>query len=291
MRICVILAGLYCLLAGTPAFGGNRLDLPQVSAEVNLPLGQVESVFEMQPNKTGEALPARETYVLISSLPADFRNGCSDMTLDYGPQAAAQTTWAWSVRVLHAESGKFGQSALLAFRCTAHVPDVTYSDERRAILLNGQKTTLKLLALDKDCDNCSDLYHFEFVQRFNTENGYFAELRLEHTTENPCCDGGDTDKGARFLLVTIPLEAVALSFDKETYFYNHDDQDGDTETECKSVVTYDREAGNLLGVNTQTSCTENGKPKPPVMVTRYRWDRTKERFESSAAASSQKSPK
>ena len=291
MRVYAILAGVCYLLAGTPALGSNRLNLPQISAEVNLTLGQVQAIFEMQPDKGGLLLAARETQILINSLPADFRAGCHDMVQDFGLQAAAQTTWAWSVTLLHTENGRSGQSALLAFRCTAHVPDVTYSDERLALLLNGQKTVLKLLALDNDCTNCSDLYHLKFVQRFNAENGYFAELRLEHTTENPCCDGGDTDSGARLLLIAIPSGSVALSFDKETHFYNHDDQDGDTETECKSVVTYERESSSLLGVNTQTACTENGKPKPPVSVMRYRWDRAKERFEGSATTSSKSSPK
>lgn len=286
MRFHPILAGLCCLLAGTYAFGGGRFDLPQISTEVNLRPEEVQPIF-MQGGNGARLLSAREAQPLISAFPADFRNGCREMVPDYGPEAEVKTSWAWSVRVLHAESGAFGQSAVLALRCTGHVPGIadTYSDERLAVLLSGQKTVLKLLALDKDCLNCEDLYHFEFVQRFQTENGYFAELTMAYTSQNPCCDGGDLGKGARFLLVAIPLGAAALTFDKETYFYNHDDEDGDTVTVCKSVVTYEREGASLLGVKTRMACTDNGEPEAPIPVTQYRWNGAKGRFERNEAAS------
>ena len=288
MRFHPILTGLCCLLAGTSAFGGGRFDFPQISAEVNLRPEEVESIF-LPAGNSGRLLSAREAQPLFNALPRDFSRGCHDMLPDYGPEAEVRATWAWSVRLLHAEKGGFGQSALLALRCTGHVPGIadTYSDERLAVLLSGQKTVLKLLALDKDCLNCEDLYHFEFVQRFQAENDYFAELTMAYTTENPFCDGGDIGKGARFVLVAIPSGAVALTFDKETYFNNHDDEDGDTETVCKSVVTYEREGASLLGVKARMACTENGKQNPPITVTQYRWNGAKGRFERNAAASTQ----
>ena len=291
VRFHHILLGLGFLCAGTSAFAGDRLDLPQIAAEVDLPLGEIQSIFNLEVDENAQLLPARETQLLIDSLPEEFRDGCRQMVVDFGPQAASTTAWAWSVRRLHVESGKFGQSALLAFRCTVHVPDVTYVDERLAILLNGAKTVLKLLALDKDCTNCTDLYQFRFSQRFDAESGYFAELNVDHTTQHPCCDGGDVENGTRFLLIAVPSGSITVSFDKETSFYNHDDEDGDTQTECRSSVAYERNGPTLQGLTTKTACRENGKFKPPVTIDHYLWDRNKEAFIKNESASSSQAPR
>lgn len=61
MRAHHTLIGLWFLLAVTPAFGGNRLDLPQVSAEVTFKPGELQSVFDLQGGENGRLLPARET--------------------------------------------------------------------------------------------------------------------------------------------------------------------------------------------------------------------------------------
>src|SRR5262249_6631990 len=191
MRASHTLLGLYLLLAGAPVFGGSRLNLPQVSAEVKLNPREVQSIFDLQADRNARALPGKLTQLIMDSLPASFLRGCQDMVVDFGPTAIPKTTWAWSGRVLHTEIDKSVQSALLALRCTVHVPDVTYFDERFALLLNnGQESVLKLVALDKDCTDCTSLYHLEFRQRFGTDNGDLAELTVEHTTDHPCCDGG-----------------------------------------------------------------------------------------------------
>src|SRR5215470_2072719 len=161
MRTPHTLLGLYFLFAGAPAFRGNRLNLPQVSAEVKLKQAEVQSVFDLRADKDAQALPGGLTQLIVDSLPTNFRNGCQDMVLDFGSDAIPKTTWAWSAMLLHTETNRSVQSALLTLRCTVHVPEVTYFDERFALLLNnGQESVLKLVALDKDCTNCTTLYHF-----------------------------------------------------------------------------------------------------------------------------------
>lgn len=278
MRIYYVLIGACLVSTCTPAYGGSRLNLPQVSAEITLSPEEVRPIFEPHGGNEDRVLDGHFASYVIGSLPADLRNGCHDMVPDFGPAAAANTSWNWSVRLLHTEGDK-EQSALLALRCTVHVPDITFYDERLAALSNGKTIVLKLLPLEKDCTNCADVYHLKFVQRFDADNGYFAELRVEHTTENPCCDGGDIESGERLLLIALPSGVSVLALDAEEYRYSNDDADGDTETRCKAAVTYERDsAAKLRALAAETSCTENGKFAPSSKVTRYRWDRAKGRF-------------
>ena len=285
MRLHQTALFFFSLLIGSTTLASDRLNLPQLSADFAVNGTELQAIFQRDPNRDNQELPPQLAEAVLSSLSADFRNACHGMMPDFGAAAAAQSTWRWSVTLLHAESSPGVQNALLALRCTVHVPDVTFYDERLAVYLSGSTRILKMVALDQDCTNCSDTYHLHFRQKFRNPSGYLAELSVEHTTENPCCDGGDTDSGERWVLIHVPSGANVLAFDKEAYHYNHDDQDGDTETNCKADVAYERDtAANLKAVRTKTGCTENGQFKAPETTARYIWDEAKCRFHDTGAS-------
>jgi hypothetical protein len=79
-------------------------------------------------------------------------------------------------------------------------------------------------------------------------------------------------------MVAIPSAAVALTFDEETYSYSHDDENGDSETQYNSVVTYERNGDSLQGVASKTSCKENREVRRPTTVDHDLWNRSKEVF-------------
>jgi hypothetical protein len=289
VRSYVILFSACSLFVARPGLATNRLNLPQLSAEVTLNADEVKGVFTAQQGKGEVVLAPPITQLLIGSLPAEFRDGCREMVPNFGPQAAAKTTWAWSIRRLYIEGNENEQSTLLALRCTAHVPEITYFDERLAVLLNGKKTVLKLLALDRDCTDCSTLYHLQFTQRFDSDSGYLAELNIDHTTENPCCDGGYTETGSGLLLIAVPSGVSALALDKDTHSDVPGEESSDSHSDCKSVITYERDGmSKLRAVVSSTTCTENGKVQPSITTSRYDWDRSKRRFEKTPNTSTPK---
>jgi len=185
-----------------------------------------------------------------------------------------------SVRVLHAERVGEERTALLAFRCTVHIPDVTAYDERPAVLvLHKDVSVLRLLAIADDCRNCTDLYLVGYTQRFAAAAGYLAELNVEHTSSNPCCDGGDSRSGSELRLVAVPEGTTVLTFEKDSDDISVDDENGDGQTVCNSEIVYERDSkGYLLAMNAQTRCTLNGKFEPPVKTSRFEWNAVEKRF-------------
>jgi len=262
------------LAAAANAAGGSRLNLPQSLAELTLNAEDLKSVLTPQNGEDEDILAPQITGLLIGSLPREFRDACREMVPNFGPEAAAKTTWKWSVRRLYVEGNDIQQSALLALRCTAHMPDITYYDERPAVLLlNKEKALLKLSPLAEDCKNCSDLYHIRFTQKFGTPSAYLAELSVEHSNENPCCDGIVRESGTLLLLIAVPDGTQVLAFEKDSF-----DDVGEETTECKSSVFYERESdGRLKAITARTSCSENGKPVPPV-TTQFVWNPREKRF-------------
>jgi len=80
-------------------------------------------------------------------------------------------------------------------------------------------------------------------------------------------------------LVAVPEGAKLLAFEKDTDDYNHDDEAGDAQTACRSEISYERDRqGRLQAIDARTSCTENGKSKPPIKATRFEWNVREKRF-------------
>src|SRR4029077_10895364 len=121
-------------------------------------------------------------------------------------------------------------------------------------LLNKEKAFLKLSPVAEDCNDCSDLYHIRFTQKFGAlPSGYLAELSAEHSNENPCCDGIVRENGTLLLLVAVPDVTQVLTFEKDSF-----DDTGEETTECKSSVAYERESdGRLKAITARTTCIKN----------------------------------
>ncbi len=259
----------------------NRLNLPQLAAQVSLNAEaklQLDGVFEKWAGDPEHAMTPEMAHFLIEALPAELRNGCREMLSDF--ESMVRVDRNLSVRVLHAERVNDERSAILAFRCSVHIPDVTAYDERPVVLvLDKEGAVLRLVSVAEDCKNCSDLYHVGYTQRFAASAGYLAELSVEHSTSNPCCDGGDSHSGSDLLLVSVPEGAKVLAFEKETDDYNHDDENGDAQTVCESEISYQRDSkGGLQAIDARTSCTVNGKFAPPIKRSRFEWNAGEKRF-------------
>jgi hypothetical protein len=105
---------------------------------------------------------------------------------------------------MYAEHVNGERTAILAFRCTVHIPDATAYDERPAVLVSDKEgAVLRFVSLAEECNNCSELYHVGYTQKFAAAAGYLAELRVDHSTDNPCCDGGDSHGGSDLLLLAL----------------------------------------------------------------------------------------
>ena len=263
-----------------PSGAESRLNLPQLATEVPLPAEanvEFEGMVDQWISNPTLGIAPGAWRPLLEAVP-DLRNGCRAMLADFEPMAKVHRDF--SVRVLHAEHSGEERSAVLAFRCTVYVPDVTAIDERPAVLLLHKGTSvLKLLPLAEECSNCSDLYRVGYTQRFAATPGYLAELSVEHSTDNPCCDGGDSSSGTKLLLVAVPESVTVLALEKDTDDYSHDDESGDGETVCKSDIFYEWDGtGRLQAVNAQTRCSEKGKLMPPAKTSRFEWNAEEKRF-------------
>ena len=268
------------LLMAADGKAESRLNLPQVTAEARLKVearSQLESMVDKWISDATQAIAPEAWRPLLEAVP-ELRNGCREMLSDFEPMTKVGRDF--SVRVLHAEHVGEERSAILAFRCSVHIPDVTAYDERPAVLLlNKGASVLKLLPLAEDCKNCADLYQVGYTQRFATGGGYLAELNVEHSTDNPCCDGGDSNSGNKLLLVAVPQGAIVLAFEKDTDDTSADDENGDGQTVCKSEISYERDGkGDLRAIIARTSCSENGKFVPPVRTSRFEWNAGEKRF-------------
>lgn len=272
-------------VAATAGVAGaeSRLNLPQIAREVRLSAETrvaLDGVIETWAGDGEHGIAPGVGRLLLGDLPAEMREGCREMLADF--EQMTKVNRDLSVRVLHAERVGEERTALVAFRCSVHIPDVTAYDERPAVMVLGKDASvLRLLALADDCRNCSDLYHVGYTQRFAGAAGYLAELKIEHTTDNPCCDGVDSHSGNELMLVTVPDGAVALMLDKDSDDMSADDSDpnGGGQTICKSEVLYERDGkGYVAAVTARTSCATDGKFEPPVKVNRFEWSAGEKRF-------------
>ncbi len=263
-----------------------RLNLPQTQAQVTLPKTTrkaLEAVLSQTASPSGMAsLPGETAAMLLQGLPIDFRNSCEEMVGYWFEEAEARKTARWTVRVLHVLRDAGPLRAVLAFRCWSNSTVYrTGYDERPAVLsFRPDSAALAFVPLAKDCHNCSDLYHLELSQTFASEGSSLVELRVSHSTDNPCCDGGDRESGEQLLFLLLPEGQPVLTVDQLHEWDNHDDVDGDTQTICRAKMNYARDAaGNLQGVRTETRCTENGKPKAGIKKQNFHWSRAARRFE------------
>ncbi len=222
-------------------------------------------------------LPDESAATLIGSLPEEFRNSCGAMWLGFGENE--EGTAKWTVRVLYSLRRHEGTEAVLAISCASAL--TSYYDERPAtVSLTPNLATLDLIPLAEKCDNCSDLYHLEFSQAFPALGAQLVELQVNHSTENPCCGGGDEQSGDRMMILDLSRGRQVLAVDKRTEVDSNVDSNDGTETICEAKISYLHDATrNLQTIATVTRCMENKKPLPEVKKRTFRWNAGAHQFD------------
>ncbi|HXX14374.1 MAG TPA: hypothetical protein VEJ47_05675 [Candidatus Eremiobacteraceae bacterium] len=259
-----------------------RLDLAQSGEQVVLQ-GSARTMLETAlASATGKGpveLDDETATALMQSLPEEFRDSCDEMAATWAENWKAK----WSVRVLYSLRTSAGTQAVLALRCTPSMHGRGYYDERPAtVSVNRQSATVDLVPLGEECSNCSDLYRVEFSQAFPAPGAQLVELQEYHSSDNPCCGGGDEDSGNRRVILDLATGKQALSIDERSEWESHDDstEDADTEGICDTKISYLRNgAGNVESIVTETRCTENGKPEGEVKKQTFRWNGEARKYE------------
>lgn len=264
--------------------GDYRLDLPQPDHQIKLPNESRTALETPLSGITGGSaivLSDETAETLMNGLPENFRDSCDTMLTSWGADVKSAK---WTTRVLFSLRHAGGIEAVLAFRCASGSNGLeSYYDERPAtVSLTPDAATLSFIPLAKECENCSDLYRVEFSQAFAAVGARLAELRVYHSTENPCCGGGDDESGNRLVTIDLSRGKQALSLDETTEWDSHDDSvdDGDTQTVCNTKVSYlHDDAGNVESILSETRCTKNKTPLPEVKKQTFRWNSETHRYD------------
>ena len=261
-----------------------RVNLPQRTAEVPLPAeASAELAAFLGQRAASPALPADLEQLLVDNLPAELRGACAEMIEHWG--TVAEGTARWSARALFRWEQAGRRTLLVAFRCGSSYADYgAYYDERLGLVtLEAGRARLQLIPLAEDCDNCADLYHLEFSGEFAVPPGTLAVLAMTYSSDNPCCDGPSQWRYEQLVYILLPEGKVALTLDRVTERYDHDDVDGDTEEICRSVITPRRDAASqLAGIVAETRCEQTGQAGS-TQTRRFTWQPAARRFHEQGA--------
>jgi hypothetical protein len=176
------LAGYACLLflisCSAEAFG--EWNLPQSTEKVLLP-APAQKVLETTLSEPVGAAPvllsSESTAPIITSLPKGFRDSCNKIVQDW-PTAAG--TDRWTTRVLFSTHIEGGIEAVLALRCgSSHAEMKEWYDERPAVVvLTRESASLRLVPLEKECNDCERFYHVEFSKTYTAVGTRLVELKV-----------------------------------------------------------------------------------------------------------------
>jgi len=262
---------------------GDRLNLVQADDHVVLQKAArttIEAALSAAAGSSPLVLHDESAAPLLDNLPQEFRDSCDAMMAGWGQYA--ERTPKWTVWVLFSLRHSEGMEAVLAFRCASASDGAQpfYYDERPAVVaLTPQSAWLNLIPLAEKSDN-GPLFHLEFSQAYSAVGARLAELRVHHSTDNPCCGGGVETSGDRMMTLDLSRGRQALAVDERTEVYSHDDENGDTETVCEGKISYLRDgAGNVESIGTETRCTENEKWLPEIKKRTFRWNTEAHRFD------------
>jgi hypothetical protein len=151
------------------------------------------------------SLPDDSASTLIDNLPKGFRDSCDQMMAGWGN--TLEGSGKWTVRLLFSLPHQSGRTeAVLAFRCASAFPGLEqdYDERPVTIVLTPEAATLNLVPIQPECDSgCSHLYHLEFSQAFPAVGAQLVELRVYHTSDNPCCGGADEQSGSRMMILDM----------------------------------------------------------------------------------------
>lgn len=263
----------------------SRLDLPELDQTFALQRparAALEAALSRASGKGPVLLSDESATALMDGLSEDFRNSCNAVLATWAPQFAG--TGRWTVRVLFSmrrPDRPDETQAVLAFRCAGDAVkqkqyfDEQYFDERPAVVsLTPEAATLKLIPLAPVQDNDSTLFHLDFSQAFTAVGAQLVQLNVSYSIDNPCCDGGDGESGNRLVTLDLATGKPALDVKEHEEDDSHDDEaPGDSQILCDAKVSYVRDAaGSVTSVSTETSCKDNGKPRPEITHQLFRWN-------------------
>jgi|SRR5271167_1866446 len=272
---------LFLIGCSIDAFG--EWSLPQSTEKALLPV-TVQKVLEAalsRPVGTSPVLLSRESAApIIAILPKGFRDSCNKIVEDW-PTAAGSDQW--TARVLFSTQIEGGIEAILALRCSSSHADMKeWYDERPAVVvLTGESASLRLVPLEKECNDCERFYHVEFSKTYAALGARLVELGVYYSDDNPCCDGTDHKDGNRLVVVSLPTGEQVLSMVVSTDENSVDDDAGtDTVWLCDAKIAYDRDsADNVKMVRAETHCTVDNVPEPEVKKKSFRWNAEAHTFE------------
>jgi hypothetical protein len=270
---------------GKPRDPVYRLNLPQAE-EHAVVQGVARTTLEAALSGASSSAPLSDysASTLIDDLPKGFRDSCDQMLAGWGN--TLEGTAKWSARLLFSlprQSG--GTEAVLAFRCasTYRGLEQDYDERPVTIVLTPETATLTLIPTQPECNSgCADLYHLEFSQAFPAVGAQLVELRVYHTSDNPCCGGADEDSGSRMMILDLSRGKQVLVVDERTEHESHDDSDegGDSQTVCQAKISHLRDgAGSVESIATERQCTKNKQSLPEVRRQNFRWNAEARRFE------------
>ena len=253
----------------------SRLDLPQADANVVLQGAArttMEAALSGASGRGPVLLPNESAAALMDNLPEEFRGSCDAMAA--GWRSDEKGAGKWTVRVLFSLRGVEGTKGVLVFRCAPDAQEEDY-DERPAIVsLTPETATLKLIPLAPEENGHQTLYRLNFSQAFRAVGTQLVELNVYHTTDNPCCGGGDEESGSRRYIVDLVNEKNVLSVDERTELERDDSsEDALMERICETKFSYLHDgAGSVEGISTETRCTEDKEPLPEVKRQTFHWN-------------------
>jgi hypothetical protein len=284
-RLLRHLAGFACLLflIGWSAEAFGEYSLPQSTEKVSLPVPTqraLEAILS-QPVETAPAfLSSASTARIIASLPKGFRDSCNRVVENW---PGAQDTDQWTVRILFSMHTESGIEAVLALRCgSSHADMQEWYDERPAVVvLTRESAFLRLVPLEKECNDCERFYHVGFSKTYTAVGARLVELEVYYSDDNPCCGGTDHKDGNRLAVVSLATGEQVLSTVVSTEENSVDDEAGtDTVWICDSKVAYDKDSADKVRmIRTETHCKVDDVPQPEVKNQSFRWNAEAHTFE------------
>lgn len=274
------LASAAVLLAGSPPPLYAQLALPQLDKRIAFDEPATRNLTAaFSAIEAGAALTPATNTLLISILPAEFRDACHQMTKFWDPGESS-----WTAKLLNLAREPNNLTALLAYRCAANgLPK--YFDERPAVLrIEGPTGSLTFIPLAEPCDNCSDLYSVNFVATLPVDHGSLLKLEVASSSDNPCCGGSDSFSHDTLFWIAMPQAQVALHVDSRTEFDGYDDESEESSQEvCTAEIKEVRDtAGNVAEISAATTCVADKVPQKPPESLRYLWDSATARFQPTA---------
>ncbi|MFZ0760484.1 MAG: hypothetical protein WAM69_11080 [Candidatus Sulfotelmatobacter sp.] len=160
-------------------------------------------------------------------------------------------------------------------------------DERPAVVvLTRESAFLRLVPLEKECNDCERFYHVEFSKTYTAVGARLIEIQVYYSDDHPCCDGTDHKDGNRLVVVSLPTGEQVLSIVVRTDWNSVDGEaETDTAALCEAKIAYDNDSADRLNmIRTETHCKVDDVPQPEVKKQSFRWNAEAHTFEEMKAA-------